>query len=138
MRLAVYMPKEYPDRMRVEEEIPDEDYLTRPEFYKERIKQKFITEFGSGKTKTGKFWEWSPISKGKMKIEITEEPRIVIPEVPVAEEEVERIAREASKVYARGARVVGMEQYWREYRALREAGLSPGEARDALKETRFR
>ena len=50
MRLVAYLPgADY--KVRMEEEIEDNDYLSRPEFYQTTLKDRLMKEFGSGKTK---------------------------------------------------------------------------------------
>lgn len=135
MRLVTYLPG-YDSKVRMEEEIEDEDYVTRPEFYTSSLKQKFINEFGSGVTKAGRSWEWSPQIKGKVNVEIKEAPRITvsIPIEEVSAGELERSVRKATEEYARGSRYIGLQQYWEAYRELREEGLSPFEARSRIRD----
>ena len=78
MRLVAYLPgADY--KVRMEEEIEDNDYLARPEFYQTTLKDRLMKEFGSGKTKTGLSWEWSPQIKRQVDVKVEEPPRFVMP-----------------------------------------------------------
>lgn len=135
MKLVAYLPgADY--KVRMEEEIEDEDYLSRPDFYKSTLKDKLIKEFGEGKTKTGQKWTWTFHIKRQVDVDVLEAPKIKIELPEVIELPPEEEIREVTKAYARGARLIGIREYWSEYRELKERGFSPEESRTILRETK--
>jgi len=116
MKLVAYLadtpesPAE--DEVRVEEEIADEDYITRgKDYYEEQLKQRLVSDFGRGVSAEGRRWEWSPQIKGRIKTEITVEPRI-----PTIEEEVRRGRKSAEELSReRGELMRKAEEEYKEY-----------------------
>ena len=100
MKLVAYLadtpesPAE--DEVRLEEEIADEDYITRgKDYYEEQLKQRLVSDFGKGVSAEGRRWEWSPQIKGRVKTEVTVEPRI--PAITL-EEEIRRGRKSAEEL----------------------------------------
>ena len=103
--------------------IDIDDYNARPEFVQQTIKENFINWLRGSPTKLSnhiKLQGLPEVTYGEITIE--QKPSINIKDIEI-------------EVANRGLanRLVGIEEYWIEYRELRSNGLSPSEARAEIR-----